>query len=368
MKNVLRNLTVGYLGFWASWVVRERKPRIVGVTGSVGKTTTKEAVAAVLSHPKARAILGLVGKSEGNLNTEIGLPLAVLRYQAAPSSPWGWASLLVSVPLRAAALASVARYPAILVLEFAADRPGDIRRLASLAHPEVAIVTAVGPAHLELFTSVAAVANEKGQLVRAAAPDGLVVLARDNSHVAAMEDWTSATVVKVPGRGATLAQGIARRVGEYFGLPGEIADIALKDFHSLHGRLETKKIGSWTIIDDTYNANPLSMELALDTLAEHAAQGRRVAFLGDMRELGEEADRYHTEIGQYARQRVDLLIAVGEHARRYAADHWYPTSAAAAAEAASLLQAEDLVLIKGSRGIRMERIVEALEGAPHART
>ncbi len=362
MKKFFRNLTVNYLRFWAGWVLRERRPRIVGVTGSVGKTTTKEAVAAVLMHQQARPLLGLVGKSEGNLNTEFGLPIAVLLYQAAPDSPLGWLFLLVSVPFRALALATAANYPAILVLEYAADRPGDIRRLASLAHPEVAIVTAVGPAHLELFKSVEAIAKEKGQLVRAVAPTGMAVLARDNSFVAAMEDWTRARVVKVPGRGIVLAQHMAETVADYFGLPVAITQAALKDFHSLHGRLEMKQFNNWTLIDDTYNANPLSMELALDTLAENAAEkSRRVAFLGDMRELGAEAERYHAEVGAYARTRVDLLIAVGDNAQAYQADQWYPTSAAAAQAARQFLEAHDTVLVKGSRGVHMEKVVEALE-------
>lgn len=362
MRRYIRSLFVHYLRFWASSVLRERRPRIVGVTGSVGKTTTKEAIAAVLLQPAAQPLIGLVGKSEGNLNTEIGMPLAILRYDAAPHSTLGWLALGLSVPFRAIALMSLASYPAILVLEYAADRPGDIRRLAALAHPEVAVVTAVGPAHLELFKTVTAVAREKAQLVRAAAPTGLVILARENSHVAAMEDLTHAQVKKVPGRGIELAQGVAQAVGTYFGLPQRIVTEGFKDFHSLQGRLETKRISSWSVIDDTYNANPLSMELALDTLTETApAESRRVAFLGDMRELGSQSEHYHRLIGEYARSRADLVIAVGDHARAYQGSHWYPTSSAAAHEAADFLRPGDHVLIKGSRGVHMEKIIDALE-------
>lgn len=369
MKNFIKQSVARYLAFWASWVIRERRPRIVGVTGSVGKTTTKEAIAAVLSAPAALPLVGLVGKSMGNLNTEIGLPLAVLGYEHQPISWWEWSTILLAVPFRAAALLLIRRYPSILVLEYAADRPGDIAQLVRLAPPEVAVVTAVGPAHLERFGSVARVAAEKRRLVEAVAPSGLVILGRDNHLASAMARQTHAPVKQVAGRGYPLAAAIAECVAEYFGLAPAVVRGGLKNFANVGGRLQMKQIGRWRIIDDTYNANPLSMELALDTLlATSSSHQRRVAILGDMRELGEESERYHLEVGRLARVQAELVIGVGPFAKLYDGQEWYPTARQAAQSVQAVLRPTDHILIKGSRGIHMEQIVRALEASAEHKT
>lgn len=362
MIEILKQLMAAYLTFWARLVLAERRPRIVGITGSVGKTTTKEAIAAVLMHPHARPLLGFVGKADNNLNSELGLPMAILRFGESPkTSVLGWLGLALIAPVRALLLMTIQAYPAVLVLEYAADRPGDIKRLVRLAPPEVAVITAVGPAHLEKFGTVDQIAKEKGCLAAAASPAGLVVLARDNSHVAAMTNRAQARVVKVPGRGVALAQAVARAVGAYFGLDARTMDDALGDFHSLHGRLQIEQVGSITVIDDTYNASPLSMELAFDTLAEVAHGGRTVAFLGEMKELGHDARRYHREVGHYAREKAQLVIGVGELAREYDANQWFATSREAAAVVHAIVRSGDLVLVKGSRSVAMERVVQALK-------
>lgn len=361
MKESLMQLVANYLLFWAQLVLRGRRPRIVGITGSVGKTTTKEAVAAVLMHPRAKVFLGLVGKSVGNLNTEIGLPLAVLQIPAAPRDLVSWMVLLFMVPWRVVFLTYVFDYPAILVLEYAADRPGDIKQLVRVAPPEVAVVTAVGPAHLERFGTPAHIAKEKAALVRSVLPTGLVILARDNSLTSAMSRETQAPVTQVAGRGQALSLNIARAVADYFALPRELVQEALKDFTSLEGRLSVTHWVGGLLIDDTYNANPLSMELALDTLLEQAPSGtRRVAILGDMRELGEASEDYHQRIGRYARERADVVVAVGKYAALYDGDYWYPTSLEASLAIGTLVQTGDTILVKGSRGVTMERVVVAL--------
>ncbi len=361
MKYFLKQLLVRYLFFWARLVVRERKPRIVGVTGSVGKTTTKEAIAAVLMDPRAQVFLGEVGKSSGNLNTEIGLPLAILRFPATPAGPIGWLGLLIRVPWQAFLVMSLQRYPTILVLEYAADRPGDIGRLVRLAPPEVAVVTAVGPAHLERFRSVEKIAQEKGALVRAVPATGAVFVGRDNHFASSLARQAKAPVEQVSGRGIELSQSLARAVAGYFKLPAALATAALRDFRSLAGRLQVCQWADVVLLDDTYNANPLSMELAIDTLVDVAPAGsRRVAILGDMRELGTASEHYHLEIGRYARARIDYLIGVGEQARLYAGDDWFPSSQVAAGAILGLIQPRDAILVKGSRGVTMERVVHVL--------
>ena len=359
---IAKKWTARYLFFWAGLVLAERRPRIIGVTGSVGKTTSKEAIATVLIEGARRGRIDTVGKSENNLNSELGLPLAILRFHQSPgNSLIGWLVVFVAVPFRAIMLATILAYPSILVLEYAADRPGDIARLVKLARPLVACITAVGPAHLERFGSIDRVLEEKGNLARASMPDGLVVLPKDDRVAMRVKKWAPGRVVAVPGRGLDLAVAIAIQVGRYFGVSEKVAKKVLKGFHSLHGRLEHKKIGSIEVIDDTYNANPLSMELALDTLTERAKRGvRRVAILGDMRELGPESPAFHEVIGRQARQQADLVIGVGELARYYLGQAWYPTSQQASQEIVGFLRPKDLVLVKGSRGIHMERIVQAI--------
>jgi len=259
------------------------------------------------------------------------------------------------------ALATFLIYPSTMILEYAADRPGDIRRLTRLARPDIAVVTAAGPAHLEKFGSVLRVAEEKRRLATAVSPDGLVVLARDNLHTAAMARGLHAEVRTAPGRGMKLAENIAMLIARHLQLPENPTRSALKKFTGLSGRLHVVSQGKGILIDDTYNANPLSMELAIDTLCEVApAKARRVAILGYMAELGHETERYHIEIGTYARERVDLLIGVGKPSLLYNAAYWYPTSAAAATAVLEHLRPTDAVLVKGSRSASMERVVRAI--------
>jgi UDP-N-acetylmuramoyl-tripeptide--D-alanyl-D-alanine ligase len=362
MKALLQQLMSQYLFFWARFVLAERRPQIVGVTGSVGKTTTKEAIATVLMSKEAQKSLGFVGKAENNLNSELGLPLAVLRFTHSPGgSIFGWLRVFFLAPFRAFIFTTIARYPRLLILEYAADRPGDIRRLVGLAAPVVACITAIGPAHLERFGTIEAVATEKSNLIRAVSPQGLVILPRDDRRAALLKKNVQARVLTVPGRGLLLAKEMAIRVADYFKISETIARKTLKDFQSLHGRLEEKKVGSLSIIDDTYNANPLSMDLALETLVEQApARARRVAILGEMRELGSESPTYHSEVGKMARQKVDLLIGVGQLAQNYKPDHWYSSSKLCSEAVLTFVQPKDWLLIKGSRGVHMEQVVQKI--------
>lgn len=362
MVRFLKKVMAAYLTFWARFVLAEHRPRIVAITGSVGKTTTKEAIAAVLMHPAALPIIGPAGKSENSLNSELGLPMAVLRFDRSPETSWlGWLWLAMIVPFQTLAYLTVRAYPTVLVLEYAADRPGDIGRLTRLAPPEVAVVTAVGPAHLEQLGSVERVAREKGQLIRAVAPTGLAILARDNSHVAAMSRLTAARTVMVSGRGIELAQNIARATADYFGISRKHADEALRDFQSLKGRMDIQTVGRFVVIDDTYNANPLSMELGLDTLAEISPSARRIAYLGEMKELGTHSRVYHRELGTYARPKCDVLIGVGPLTKEYRPDIWYATSQDAAAAIGDIIEPGDAVLVKGSRSVHMEHVVAAIK-------
>lgn len=362
MKNLATRFMLSYLHFWARLVVRARRPIIIGVTGSVGKTTTKEVVASVLMHADARPIVGRVGKTPGNMNNTQGVPLVILGFTDWPASRLETIRAMLVAPFRAVALATVAPYPRMLVLEFAVGPKGNIPRTADLARPTVAIVTAIGPAHLETFGTIDQIVEEKGALVRNVGPSGLVVLGADNPQASALERDARAPVVKVPGRGRALSENAARAVADFFGVPREVVERALADQHALAGRFNVLDLGTMTVIDDCYNANPLSMEYGLDHFAAAAPPGtRRVAILGDMRELGPDSPRYHREIAALARTRVDLVVGVGPLARDYEADYWFGTSDACAMALHGLIRTGDCVFVKGSNAVALPTVVRRVK-------
>jgi len=352
-----------YFIFWAHLVYRIRKPFIIGITGSVGKSTTTAMVAAVLSHPDAERIVGPVGCTFSNMNDNVGLAATLLRFEHVFEIPWsypGRVALLLSLPLRALRLL-IGRYPKVMVLECGAGSTANLHRLVTIAPPDIAVVTRIGAAHLELMKTLDGVVQEKSALVRAVSPSGLVILGQGHDYVSQFEQVARAPVVKVDGQGVELSQNIARAVCRHMSVPDAVVSSGLKDFKNPEGRLNRLELAGMLVIDDTYNANPLSMKLGLDTLASTAGQGqRRLAILGSMSEMGEESRRYHEELGDYARSRADLLIGVGELSRHYAPDHWFDSSDACANEIEKLLRCDDCVLVKGSASARMSRVVTKL--------
>jgi UDP-N-acetylmuramoyl-tripeptide--D-alanyl-D-alanine ligase len=345
------------------------------VTGSNGKTTTKEMMAAVLS------ALGPVLKPEGSFNNQWGLPLTLLR---------------LGPEHRA------------LALELGANTPGEIESLAAIARPTVGVVTVVQGAHTEAFRDLDGVAVEKSALVRAVPPDGTVVLNADDPRVLAMRDQSRARVLYYSTRpGAdvhaagpavdggdglrfTLALGGARRsiqtafagrhnvtnalaaagVGHALGLSLEQIARGLEAARPAKGRCVWRTAGRLRILDDTYNANPGSVTAALETLAAPADRRRRVVVLGDMLELGEISEAAHRDMGRAvtasgAAEFVGLgrwaKVAV-EAARQagLAESHHVTTFEDAVALLLKRLAPDDAVLVKGSRGMRMERVVDAL--------
>ena len=366
MEDVWERARIPWLQSWASLVVRCRKPTIVGVTGSVGKTTTKELIAAALSHKDARETVGLVWWSHGSMNDNDGLPLAVLGFPDYPKTRLQDFVWLCTLPVRSLGLCTLAAYPKVLVLEYGAG-PGNnsVSRLVSIAPPGVAVVTAIGPAHLETFKTIEGIVEEKSALLRKVPRTGLVVLGRDNPHAADMDRYTTARVVKVPGRGRELADNIACAVADYFGVSSQIARLAAAERGAIERRLEITESHAVKVIKDFYNANPLSMRLGLDTLVEVAAPSqRRVAILGMMAELGTDGPRYHTELAEYARPKVDLMVGVGSLAVHYEADHWFATSADCAQRIHEIVRPGDVVLVKGSFFLNMGLIARSIEGGP----
>lgn len=363
----------------AKWQRSRLGARVVAVTGSNGKTTTKDMAAAVLS------VRWSMAKSAGNYNNEVGLPLAVL---AAP------------------------RGTQVLVLEMAMRGPGQIRQLAEIARPDVGIVTNVGPVHLELLGSIENIAKAKQELVEALPEDGWAVLNADDPLVRAMagaarsrtifygcgpeaDVQASAVVsrglegieftlhwqgqrrrisVPAPGRhnvyNALAAAGAALALGLTL---DEVAwGLAAYSKHASAMRMELRvRSDGVRVINDAYNASPASMAAALELLRELDG-GRRVAILGDMLELGPLSEAAHREVGRVAAAtRVDQLAAVGRWSGTMAAAAveaglapgrvaTFPDAAAAAAWAKGFVRPGDVVLVKASRGLRLERVAAAL--------
>jgi UDP-N-acetylmuramoyl-tripeptide--D-alanyl-D-alanine ligase len=320
---------------------------VVGITGSVGKTSTKDILAAMLGQR-----LRTVANRE-NLNTEIGLPMTVLEAPAGTEA---------------------------LVLEMGMRGPGQIAELTAIAEPDVGLITAVAPVHLELMGSIEAIAAAKAELVAGLRPGGTAIVPAGEALLDAHRRDDVTTVTFGPGgdvdelpeglrlpftsahmrRNALAALAAARAVGVE---PDGLLDVVLS---SLRGqRIELP--GDIVVVNDCYNANPMSMRAALDDLAA-SASGRRVAVLGDMLELGPDEDRFHAEIGVHARESgVDLLVAVGPRAAHFADGYGeviaLPDARAAAAAVPDLLAAGDTVLLKGSRGVGLEVVARALAGA-----
>lgn len=357
-----------YSFFCASIVVRMRKPMIIGVTGTAGKTTTVTMVATVLSDAAAAKKLGPVWHTLENMNDYDGFPLTLLGHHQ-----WmtGWRRLkaFLLMPFRALALSFFKPYPKVLVLEYGTDHEGQIPRLVKLAPPAIGVITTIGPAHLDGLKTIEGVVKEKGTLISRVPPSGLVILGADHEHVNELQARTQAPVVLVAGRGPALSREIARIIGSRLGLSPECVEAALESVPKVMGRLDQFDVCGMTVIDDTFNANPVSMRLGLDTMHEGATTNgqRRVALLGAMAELGEESERYHREIGAHARQRADLVVGVGDMARYYAADHWFASSADCVDNLQALVRDGDYILIKGSKSMKMALVAKALRAfAPTA--
>jgi UDP-N-acetylmuramoyl-tripeptide--D-alanyl-D-alanine ligase len=347
----------GLAGAWRD----ELGAKVIGVTGSTGKTSTKDILAALLA-PHAQTVA-----SPANFNTEIGLPLAVL---GAPAGTQ------------------------VLVLEMAMRGADQIAELTAIARPEVGIIVNVGPVHLELMGTLEAVAAAKAELIRDMPAGGTAIVPADEPllqphlrddldvvtfgeggdvQLAEADAESGRVVIDARGERIELDLSYTQAYNRLNTLAAVAAALAVGvtpegrvevPFSALRGERIDLPDGV-AVINDCYNANPMSMRAALDELAV-TASGRRVAVLGDMLELGEEERSFHQEIGAYARERgVDLLLTVGPLAAAMLDGYDGEGQAVAdAGEAASivpeLLEPGDTVLVKGSRGVGLEAVAEGL--------
>ncbi len=344
--------------------------RIVGVTGSSGKTTTKDFTFAVLSEQWKGWC------TQGNLNNHIGVPLTLL----AGSSEH-----------------------AVAVVEMGMNHAGEIAPLAELAIPEVAIITNVGVAHIEFLGSREAIAREKGSLAARVGISGTVVLGAGDEYTPLIASLTSAQILTagidagdlqavdvspteggsrfglcyegervevtlaVPGMHMVRNAAMAVAAGVALGMPLAVAASGLSDIRLTKGRMESRMLQGIHFLDDTYNANPDSMKAALATLAQWPASGRRIAVLGRMGELGSHAEAGHRSVGEAAAAGIDALFTVGAEAEWISDEAWrrglgdlqhFPDIPAAVGALKSELMEGDVVLVKGSRSAQMERFIE----------
>jgi UDP-N-acetylmuramoyl-tripeptide--D-alanyl-D-alanine ligase len=330
--------------------VRDRSfARVVGITGSMGKTSTKDILAALCA-PSARTIA-----AEASYNNEIGVPLTLCRLE--PDTE-------------------------ICILELAMRGFGQIEYLCEIARPEIGVITNVGPVHLELVDSLDGVRVAKGELIAALPPGGTAIVPVD--FPVDRDDVVVVRVADVSGKaaGERLAVGgvsfnfsarhqaqnaaTALAALDALGLPRpQSVDVDFSRWRGEEGELP----GGGLLINDSYNANPVSMRAALAYLAERAEGRRRVAILGDMAELGRTGPDYHREVGEAAAELgVDELLAVGELARGYleggVSGRWVANVHDAVRQVEELVRPGDAVLVKASRAMGLEAVAAALTKVP----
>ncbi|MEK9180054.1 MAG: Mur ligase family protein [Patescibacteria group bacterium] len=421
----------------AQLTIARFRPGIVGVTGSVGKTSTKLAIEAALGRERR------VRASRGNLNNDLGLPLAILgdwsdselklisrdtpAHTARVRKLFFWCKVII-VSFFRALFGSRSEYPEILVLEYGADRPGDLRYLLGIARPNISVITAVGdiPVHVEFFAGPEEVAREKSRLIEHLPVAGFAILNYDDATVMDLKEKTRAHVMtfgfgkgaeiritgfenrseegplrrsvseasrpagiafkleyggsfvpvrldKVFGRAQAYAAAAAAAVGFVFGMNlVRISDALRSAYKPAHGRMELIAGIKYTyIIDDSYNSSPYSMHSALDTLKSLPGR-RKIAVLGDMLEIGKYAIEAHERAGRLAAKIADILITVGPRAKFIAEEakanglrrnkiYSFDTAEEAGRVLQDIMRKGDLVLVKASRAIGLDKVVEEVK-------
>lgn len=391
----------------AVWTIKKYQPGIIAVTGSVGKTSTKEAIYAVLKPYRS------VRVNSGNFNNEIGVPLTILGEWKKIEGRFFWAKVILAALWR---LLWRSRYPELLILEYGVDKPGDMRYLIEIAKPHLGVVTAIGdiPVHVEFFSGPEALVKEKLRIIEGLSTTGFAILNYDDEVVFQMKEKTRAHVMTYGfGNGSTIqisnlenrmgdggpeginfqlhyegkiipvqlqnsfgkaqayAAAAAAAVGIAFGLNLVKISEALNFYEApaRRGKLLRGIKHTW-LIDDSYNASPLSMEAAIHTIETLKAK-RKIAVLGDMLEIGKYTIEAHEGIGQLIPGRFDILVTVGSRAK-FIADaaiqagmtrksvYSFDIADEAALEVQKFMKQGDLILIKASRAIELDKVVEEI--------
>ena len=408
MKKTIEKILAGLAGR----IVKKYQPKIIGITGSIGKTSAKEAVAAVLSS-KYR-----IRKNIKNYNNEIGLPLTIIGAEAQGKNIFGW--IIVIIKGIKLLMTDIKDYPEVLVLEMGADKSGDIEYLINIAKPDVSVVTKVSPTHIEFFKSLDAIAREKRNIVTCLKDQDFAILNFDDDRVIKMSDKTKGHIIsfghnkgadvqaveyvnlaedgvikgirfKIQYKGSTVPAFLPHVIGKHqmnsaligaavgLAMDMNLVDISsgLKNYVSPKGRMNViNGFKNSLIIDDTYNSSPEAAHKAVEAVAnlETVTNGRKIAFMGDMMELGDISDEEHFNLGKkIADMKFDLLVAVGTFAEKIkegakAGDLQnvltFADSDLALNKVTDIIKEGDIILVKGSQGSRMEKIVKVLMAEP----
>ena len=412
MKQFFKKIIIAILTYEASILLRRTKPFVIAVTGSVGKTSTKDAIFTILKNYKNTR------KSEKSFNSEIGVPLSVLGLPNAWDNPLAWLKNIIDGGIIAF---FSKKYPEVLVLEAGVDRPGDMANLTTWLKPDIVVMTRLPdvPVHVEFFGTPDEVVAEKMELLKALKPDGVFIYNHDDMKlqeaakgvrqssigfsryitsqftasadniiyrddvplgssftISHLEESVAIRVVGSVGVQNAYTYAAAAAVAAQFDIPLASVSEALAEHVVPPGRMRILPgIKHSLIIDDTYNSSPIAAESALLSLKELRGAKRKIAVLGDMLELGQYSSREHERIGELAVQCADVLITLGVRSRKTAEsalDHGmsekvifqYDDVSRAGRELQSYIKLGDVLLVKASQSIRAERIVEEIMAEP----
>lgn len=405
MKYILKKPFVFLLTIAARISLYRHKPIVIAVTGNIGKTSTKEVIAHLLS------FYGPVRKSPKSFNSDTGIPLTIL------DLPTGWNSIIQWLKILWLSYEQAffqQHYPPYLILEVGADFPGDIQGVSRWLRTDIVVINRFSPVpvHIENFESREQLVDEKKSILRSLKPSGVLVMCADDQDVATFLHphkgkvidfgWEKQRTVRIhptvftytkkhvsgvqvcisrhpmmfaynlPGiAGVHMAEPVAAGIAVVEALGLDMMRIPKQPFENyqfIQGRMRILEgIKSTTIIDDTYNAAPLAMDAALHSLSEIKAK-RKIAIIGDMLELGSQSSSEHERIAQTAKDIADVVVAVGVRSKIYAdiakkhniPSYHFETSVEAIPILKGLLESGDVVLVKGSQGVRMERIVKEI--------
>jgi len=411
-KNIFKKVIVKVLTWQAKMVLKKYKPKVIAITGSVGKTSTKDAIFTVLSKFKK------VRKSQKSFNSEIGLPLTILGCQNGWSNPFIW---IENILIGFGVILFKKNYPEYLILEVGVGKPGDIKNnVAPWLNPDIVVITRFPdkPVHIEFFEDVESIIEEKSTLAYALKPDGVLILNHDDEKVYNVHnkanrrtvsygmnnsatykitypvylnsvidgvDVTRGISFKFEHDGHTFPVMLPNIVGMNF-IGSALAAIAvaaesgcdllmsinyISEYRTPPGRLSIiEGINNSTIIDDTYNSSPVAAHAAVEALEEMKA-GRKIAVLGDMLELGKYTEEEHRSLGEKVSSVADMLVLVGPRSKYIAEGaiekkfnvkniYSFESSKTAGKFLEGVVEKGDLVLVKGSQGVRLERAVVAI--------
>ncbi len=358
---ILVSDTIAAIQALAHYVRIESHAKVVAITGSAGKTSTKDMIASVLEE-KYKIL-----KTPGNLNGQIGLPLNILAYKDEP----------------------------VWVLEMGMNDFGQLKELSSIASPDVAVITNIGTAHIGILGSRENILKAKLEILEGMNDKGVLVLNGDNDLLKTVKtDLKQVTFglesgndivatditmdgektickienneIEIPVMGEVFVYNAlaAYAVGKLFSLTPEEIKNGIASFQMSNNRMNTIKTAKFTIINDTYNANPDSVKSAIKTLGTF--KNRKVAILGDMLELGENEKKYHQEIGEFCNEKIDVLITIGVLSKnmfdKFTKEKYYfKTNEEAETKLKDILKQDDVILVKASHSMKLDTIVNFLK-------